>query len=273
MDNWNNPNGFDGFNQNNQENSWDNNTPDTNDNDILDDIFDEGNSSEDNSSEEHPQVEESSIPETEEKDTDSVVEDTGTEDTDVDEDEDEDEGNFSDSIHGKFIKTPANAKSAPTFSEKQIYKIINLVTVFTASNESENNNAGTLFGIRGTDIRKAINLAESETSDINDRVAVVKTLEQIRQSSTGEGIDDPMDFAIALFGRIEGLTDEQKSTMISIVKSYQESTGAKRVRINRNSATAEIIKEIKDAMTGENNIADLVRETGVFVESIEKAVQ
>ena len=271
MDNWNNPNGFDGFNQNNQENSWDNNTPDTNDNDILDDIFDEGNSSEDNSSEEQPQVEESSIPEAEEKDTDSVVEDTGAEDTDVD--EDEDEGNFSDSIHGKFIKTPANAKSAPTFSEKQIYKIINLVTVFTASNESENNNAGTLFGIRGTDIRKAINLAESETSDINDRVAVVKTLEQIRQSSTGEGIDDPMDFAIALFGRIEGLTDKQKSTMISIVKSYQESTGAKRVRINRNSATAEIIKEIKDAMTGENNIADLVRETGVFVESIEKAVQ
>ena len=56
MDNWNNPNGFDGFNQNNQENSWDNNTPATNDNDILDDIFDEGNSSEDNSSEVQPQV-------------------------------------------------------------------------------------------------------------------------------------------------------------------------------------------------------------------------
>lgn len=267
MDNWNNPNGSDGFNQNNQEeNSWDHNTPTTNDNDILDDIFDE-----DNSSEEQPQVEESSTPEAEENVTDSVVEDTGAEDTDVD--EDKDEGNFSDNIHGKFIKTPANAKSAPTFSEKQIYKIINLVTVFTASNESENNSAGTLFGIRGTDIRKAINLSETETSEINDRVAVVTTLEQIRQSSTGEGIDDPMDFAIALFGRIEGLTDEQKSTMISIVKSYQESTGAKRVRINRNSATAEIIKEIKDAMTGENNIADLVRETGVFVESIEKAVQ
>lgn len=271
MDNWNNPNGSNGFNQNNQENSWDNNTPATNDNDILNDLF-----VEDNSSEEQPQVEESFTPETEENVTDSVVEDTGVdedgaEDTEVDEDEDED--SFSDSIHGKFIKTPANAKSAPTFSEKQIYKIINLVTVFTASNESENNNAGTLFGIRGTDIRKAINLAETETSEINDRVAVVNTLEQIRQASTGEGIDDPMDFAIALFGRIEGLTDEQKSTMISIVKSYQESTGAKRVRINRNSATAEIIKEIKDAMIGESNIADLVRDTGAFVESIEKAVR
>lgn len=290
MDNWNNTSGFGHFGQNNDNHNQDHNqgndswgeqsTDDASTtDDFLDGMF---NDNVDENTESEPEVTDNDSFST---DTESVNVDAEDEDTpgDVTEEDTEAEGNdedkdiepgedFSGEIDGKFIKAPTSAKNTATFSEKQIYKIINLMTVFETANEEETNLVGTLFSVRGSNVRKAMTLAETEPSEINETIIMVTALEQVRKASTGEDIDDPMDFAIALFGRIDALTDSQKSTMISLVKSYQDQTGAKRVRINRNSATAEVIKEIKDAMTGEGSIADLVKETGAIVESIEKAV-
>ena len=188
--------------------------------------------------------------ENESTDFSQVTNTTGTDSTSQMEEEDTvaAEKNDKEKLVDSFEVAPSSAKNSPVFSERQVYRIINLTSVMDYCKEEDTQVISTIFGVRGKNVRKAMTLAEAETTEIENKIVSVTVLKKILQSATGEGIDDPMDFAIELFSQVSSMDDDQMSAMISLVKSFQDEANEKRIRINRSTPAAEVIKEIKAAL-------------------------
>lgn len=187
--------------------------------------------------------------ENESTDFSQVTNTTGTDSTSqMEEDTVAAEKDDKEKLVDSFEVAPSSAKNSPVFSERQVYRIINLTSVMDYCKEEDTQVISTIFGVRGKNVRKAMTLAEAETTEIENKIVSVTVLKKILQSATGEGIDDPMDFAIELFSQVSSMDEDQLSAMISLVKSFQDEANEKRIRINRSTPAAEVIKEIKAAL-------------------------
>lgn len=180
--------------------------------------------------------------------------------------------NSPEDIINSFEAVPASAKSTLAFSERQVYRIINLVTVMDYCDEEDTQIISTVFGVRGKNVRKAMSLVETEGMEIENRIVSVSVLKKILQSATGEGIGDPIDFAIELFSQVSSMDDKQLTAMISLVKSFQDASNEKKVRINRSTPPAEIIKEIKAALEVED-VALAAAATGDVIDLVSEALK
>lgn len=258
----NNMNGYNGFNnsygnQNDSYNSYNENNDDTLASVLSDEdsqkesVLDESSSEEDSldSSNSH----ESLSNDNSDEDNNSVDED-GTDESSSDDEVSISGFSISD-VEDEFLRVPKNAPGAKDikFNEIDIYKIFNIYVLLEKMPEDYINGFSVIapgFPLQGKNLRRAINLSALEPKDVADVEVQLEFIKKIADTLS-EKSDDPMSELLSLMGEIAGMSEEDKSEFIKIIKKVDQSSGKKSAyatKLSKSSSDYDIITKIKSLM-------------------------
>lgn len=179
----------------------------------------------------------------------------------------------SDSPYSEPIPVPPNSRNDAIFSEKDIYRVLNLVIALESRPESTARLVDLVLSIGGNNVRRSITLVKMESADFEDKTAVVEVLAAIGEMTKGN-VDNPIQAVLETVSRVSGLDEAQKTSMVSLARRLvRENGGTQRIRSPKSASDVEIVQDIQAAMTGENPIAESVSDLGNTIAALAEAAK
>lgn len=177
---------------------------------------------------------------TEDGDTSGESPDHSGEDTEV-----TDEENLMDNIDDYLINAPRNATTEPVYSEKDVYQIINTVSILSVMTQEQKKWVEQLLSIGGDDVRMAMRITSLEDLDVH--INQVNALQDIIAVSE---IDDATKAVTKILGAIQTVGDlgeDDRDKMVTLVrKIIRDNDIAVPAKINKRSSDAELVDSIRD---------------------------
>lgn len=175
-----------------------------------------------------------------EGDTSGDSPDYSVEDTEV-----TDEENLMDNIDDYLINAPRNATTEPVYSEKDVYQIINTVSILSVMTQEQKKWVEQLLSIGGDDVRMAMRITSLEDLDVH--INQVNALQDIIAVSE---IDDATKAVTKILGAIQTVGDlgeDDRDKMVTLVrKIIRDNDIAVPAKINKRSSDAELVDSIRD---------------------------
>lgn len=175
-----------------------------------------------------------------EGDTSGESPDYSVEDTEV-----TDEENLMDNIDDYLVNAPRNATTEPVYSEKDVYQIINTISILSVMTQEQKKWVEQLLSIGGDDVRMAMRITSLEDLDVH--INQVNALQDIIAVSE---IDDATKAVTKILGAIQTVGDlgeDDRDKMVTLVrKIIRDNDVAVPAKINKRSSDAELVDSIRD---------------------------
>lgn len=156
-----------------------------------------------------------------------------------------DEENLMDNIDDYLINAPRNATTEPVYSEKDVYQIINTVSILSVMTQEQKKWVEQLLSIGGDDVRMAMRITSLEDLDVH--INQVNALQDIIAVSE---IDDATKAVTKILGAIQTVGDlgeDDRDKMVTLVrKIIRDNDIAVPAKINKRSSDAELVDSIRD---------------------------
>ncbi len=286
-DDWNNFNNNDNNQQDNNDNGFDENDNDDLDSFLSDDTDEQQENNNDFDQQFNEQQENSSdnvdqLNDNQENDDhhEKSIENDDLQDDNSEnsQDSDNEEEHFKEieEVTEDFYSAPGNTKNELIFSEKDAYRIVNVTKVLEECDHDMNVMLQSTFGFnsKASIIKKSINIVQLSEEDFESKISSVTGLKSIYDAVNPKEGEDPLDIAIQAISRVSSMSEKDRGNMISLARKIsKEVEGVKNISVKRSQPAADIVSELRKAMTGEHNISDKVLYFGTLIETLKEAME
>lgn len=178
----------------------------------------------------------------------------------------------------QLFDIPRNAGTDKVFSEKEIFQVVNLLSLFGQLNENQSNLVNTLFGLQASMniVRKAIKIVEADKKERDNILATVNALASLRKLSMGDyGDDNPIRAALKASNMVSDMDDDTRAGMIKFMTMIiaDTSTSKKRMKSNKSASASAVVDEVIDVFSTDEEANSEFGELVEILEALESVVQ
>ena len=184
-------------------------------------------------------------------------------------------------IEDEMLAAPRGKKGVgtPQFSERDVYQIVNLVTVFEAMSDNQKSWVDNLFSFSASgnnDIKRAIRIVAMDNKEIDSKTLPVEVLGTVYRVTTSNDTSRAIEAILDSISAVESLSVDDRGTLVSltrkIAKKHPDANGKSvPVRITRNSPSTEIVSAMRDIMERCVGIGDSIDMVSSSVEALSAA--
>ena len=175
-------------------------------------------------------------------------------------------------------RVPNNASREPEFSERDLYRVYNIMAVFDVLGEEITDAITTSIGLQSNmkPIKKAINISQMSKQNVEKNSFATSILRDIYRVDNPGDTDnyDPISASIAAIGQLDNLNDDEKYTILDLVKKVLKSNDIDyRVRSTRNDNSPSIFSELREVLKEHPVVADTVLQLDTAISTfVDKAL-
>ena len=145
------------------------------------------------------------------------------------------------------------SQTTPQFSERDVYRIVNLTSVLGVLDKTQSTWVDTIFGIshNADDIKRAVRIVSMDSDEVEDKIKPVEALQSLYEVHQETDTSKIIENLLASIKIIDDLSTNDQSSLVSLMrkmaKTHAEDNDGKvvPVRVTRNSSSAEIVDAMK----------------------------
>ena len=184
------------------------------------------------------------------------------------------------SIEDSLVHVPKNIGNSKEFSEKDIYKVVNLVKMFNSMGEEEISVVNGIFNFAFNTglVKKAINISSLSDEELHDKISPIKIIVLLKKTADSVSSGDSQEsFAMIMncMTRVEEMDEESKDKMLRFFRNNV----LKDAKVNRNklkakktSGVTEIVNEIIELINSNEKVHKQINDYVVITEFVEAAL-
>ena len=180
------------------------------------------------------------------------------------------------SLKDSLINPPSNATQEPKFGEKDIYRVINLVTLLSQCDEDVIKWVEDILRIGGNDnVRRSMNIIKMDKNDFEEQVDTIKVMKSILKiSQDGAANGDAFKTVIDLMNTVDNMTDNQRDGLLKLNRKLIRSSGAKiRITSKKTSNSSEIAQDLHKVLTEDDVIPQYVESLDSIIDAIRQIIK
>lgn len=181
-----------------------------------------------------------------------------------------------DSIKEKLINAPSNATQEPRFGEKDMYKVINLVTLLSECDDDVIKWIEDIIRIGGNDnVRRSMNIIKMDKNEFEEHTDTIKVMKSILKiSQDGAANGDAFKTVIDLMNTVDNMTDNQRDGLLKLNRKLIRSSGAKiRISSKKTSNSSEIAQDLHKVLTEDDVIPQYVESLDSIIDAIKQIIK
>lgn len=179
------------------------------------------------------------------------------------------------SIVDDFVSVPNNASSDSKFSEKDTYRIINVMTVLNTLSDDIKKWLDTILNIGGADVKRSMTIVSNGLSELETKTSPIWVLSMVSNAVEEK---DPVKVMTDIIGAIKVIGDMEEEDRVSFInfsrKVARDNSGEKKIniKVTRNSTDAEIVEELRNMFVKNPEVSRSVSGFTAVVDVIKKAL-
>lgn len=180
------------------------------------------------------------------------------------------------SLKDEFFNAPSNATQEPKFSEKDMYKVINLITLLSHCDDDSIKWVEDILKINGNDnAKRAVNIIKMDKGDFEEQADTIKVMKSILKiSQDGAANGDAFKTVIDLMNTVDKMSDNQRDGLIKLNKKFIKDSGAKiRVTSKKTSNSSEIAQDLHKVLTEDEIIPRYVESLDGILDAIRQIIK
>ena len=199
----------------------------------------------------------------------------------LDDDEDEEDNDSPESdesllekIRDDFVKPPSNIKAEPIFSEKDIYKIVNIMVVLDNADKKSSKWIRLTFDIGGGSVRRAMSIAKMEREEFEEKTLPILMLGEIMDVAMNEDTSaNPFDVIFSIVGKVSSMGERARAKMLTqLRKISRESENKPRVSSTKAATDIEVVQEAISVIQDNADIREVITKASNAIRAVESAV-
>lgn len=179
-------------------------------------------------------------------------------------------------LKDEFYNAPSNATQEPKFGEKDVYKVINLITLLSHCDENSIRWIEDILKVGGNDnARLSMNIIKMDKNDFEEQADTIKVMKSVLKiSQDGADSGDTFKTVIDLMNSIDKMTDSQKDGLIKLNKKFIKDSGSKiRVTSRKTSNSSEIAQDLHKVFTEDDLIPGYVESLDGIIDAIRQIIK
>lgn len=181
-----------------------------------------------------------------------------------------------DDLKDKLVNPPSNATQEPKFGEKDMYRVINLVTLLSQCDDDVIKWVEDILRIGGNDnVRRSMNIIKMDRNDFEEQVDTIKVMKSILKiSQDGAANGDAFKTVIDLMNTVDNMTDNQRDGLLKLNRKLIRSSGAKiRITSKKTSNSSEIAQDLHKVLTEDDVIPQYVESLDSIIDAIRQIIK
>lgn len=183
----------------------------------------------------------------------------GNDDDGLPDEEGEEEGG--DTALGSLVDPPANIKADKRFSERDIYKVVNVTTTLSSAQAEQLRLIQSLFDIhpRTNIVKQAITLVDFSTKEVNSRIDSVDVLDTIRKMANQDfGDSDPIAFTLNVASRVSSMPRDERANMLKVLSAIMKDIdNSARLKVNKGSSDFAVVEEVRNVFSENEHVSNV----------------
>lgn len=180
------------------------------------------------------------------------------------------------SIKEKLVNAPSNATQEPKFGEKDMYRVINLVTLLSECDEDVIKWIEDILRVGGNDnVRRSMNIIKMDKNEFEEQTDTIKVMKSILKiSQDGAANGDAFKTVIDLMNTVDNMTDNQRDGLLKLNRKLIRSSGAKiRISSKKTSNSSEIAQDLHKVLTEDSVIPQYVESLDSIIDAIKQIIK
>lgn len=174
---------------------------------------------------------------------------------------DEEGAEESDATLGSLIDPPANIKADKRFSERDIYKVVNVTTTLSSAQAEQLRLIQSLFDIhpRTNIVKQAITLVDFSAKEVSSRIDSVDVLDTIRKMANQDfGDSDPIAFTLNVASRVSSMPRDERANMLKVLSAIMKDVdNSARLKVNKGSSDFAVVEEVRNVFSENEHVANV----------------
>lgn len=178
-------------------------------------------------------------------------------------------------IQDNLIHAPSNTTAELKFSEKDMYRAINLIMLLSNCDDDVIKWVENILGISGNDhVRRSMNIINLDRSVFNEQEEMLKVMKSIMKVTQEGSTTDAFKTVIDIMNTVDSMTDSQRDSLLRLNRQLIKSSGAKfRISSKKTSNSSEIAQDLHRVLTEDEIIPRYVEALDGLLDTIRQIVR
>lgn len=173
------------------------------------------------------------------------------------------------------------SQTTPQFSERDVYRIVNLNSVLGVLDKEQSSWVDSIFGTaqNSDDIKRSVRIVSMDSDEIDDKIKPVEALQSLYKVHQETDASKIIDNLLASIKIIDDLSTNDQANLVSLMrkmaKNHAEDNDGKvvSIRVTRKSSSAEIVDAMKKLLEENPAVSSSISSLSQCIDVIKSALK
>lgn len=179
------------------------------------------------------------------------------------------------SLENLIVSAPANTSAEPKFSEKDVYRLTNVITMLDNLSDEIKKWLDTILNIGGADIRRAMTIVSNGAAELDSKTSSIWVLNMVANLVNEEDSMKAITDTIEVIKVIEDMESDDRIAFINFARRIARDNSEDKkisIKVTKNSSSAEIVSELRQMFTDHPEVSTSIAGFTSVVDLLKKSL-